>query len=238
MQKFVRGAVAGAAGTTALNAVGYADMALRGRPASSVPAWVAEQLTRRVGETILGNGEERQNRLEGLGALAGIATGAGVGALAGQLQGATPATPAFEVLQRAAVLGAATGMRSTVALAALVLRRSDGLPAVFRNPTARRIAALADGAELVADKLPMTPSRLDPPGLAGRLISAGLAAMVLARSAHRTPIPAVLTASAAALAAARVCHDARAALARRVPDPAVGLVEDVLAIGLAAVGSG
>jgi hypothetical protein len=101
-------------------------------------------------------------------------------------QSATPATPAFEVLQSAAILGAATGMRSTVALAALVLRRSHGLPAVLRNPAARRIAAIADGAELVADKLPMTPSLLDPPGLAGRLISAGLAAAVLARSAHRT----------------------------------------------------
>jgi uncharacterized membrane protein len=108
----------------------------------------------------------------------------------------------------------------------------------LRNPAARRIAAIVDGRGLVADKLPMTPSRLDPPGLAGRLISAGLAAAVLARSAHWTPIPAVLTASAAALAAARVCHDARAALARRVPDPAVAMVEDVLAIGIAAVGSG
>jgi hypothetical protein len=47
-----------------------------------------------------------------------------------------------------------------------------------------------------------------------------------------------LTASAAALAAARVCHDARAALARRVQDPAVAMVEDVLAIGLTAVGTG
>jgi uncharacterized membrane protein len=150
----------------------------------------------------------------------------------------TPPAASAEVLQRAAVLGAATGMRSTVALAALVLRRRPGLPAVLRNPAARRIAAIVDGAELVADKLPMTPSRLDPPGLAGRLISAGLAAAVLARSAHRSPIPAVLTASAAALAAARVCHDARAALARRVPDPAVAMVEDLLAIGLAAVGSG
>ena len=343
MKNFARGAVAGAAGTTALNAVGYADMALRGRPASSVPARVAEQLGGRVGLTIPGSVAARRNRLEGLGALAGIATGAGVGAVTGQLQDAvrrlgplagpavigglamlvtdlttagfgvsdprtwdasswlsdvvphlafgavvyaalpgppsriavppktpptaqaegsegsqagdaerepgelgsaepappaTPATPAFEVLQRAAVLGAATGMRSTVALAALVLRRSDGLPAVLRHPAARRIAAVADGAELVADKLPMTPSRLDPPGLAGRMISAGLAAAVLARSAHRAPIPAVLTASAAALAAARICHDARAALARRVPDPAVAVAEDALAIGLAALGSG
>jgi len=64
MKNFARGAVAGAAGTTALNAVGYADMALRGRPASSVPARVAEQLARRVGGAIPGSGAARQNRLE------------------------------------------------------------------------------------------------------------------------------------------------------------------------------
>jgi uncharacterized membrane protein len=129
-------------------------------------------------------------------------------------------------------------MRSTVALAALIIHRSDRLPAVFRLPAARRIAAIADGAELVADKLPMTPSRLDPLGLAGRLISAGLAGAVLARSAHRALLPAVLTSSVAALAVARICHDARAALARRVPDPVVAVAEDALAIGLAAWGSG
>jgi uncharacterized membrane protein len=129
-------------------------------------------------------------------------------------------------------------MRSTVALTAVILRRRDGLPAVLRHPAARRIAAVADGAELVADKLPGTPSRLDPPGLAGRLIFAGLAAAVLARSGHRGPVPAMLTASVAALAAAKIGHDARAVLDRRLPDPVVAVAEDALAIGLAAVGSG
>jgi uncharacterized membrane protein len=328
MEKFIKGAVAGAAGTTALNAVGFADMALRGRPASNVPARVAEQLARRVGGTVPGSDAARQNRLEGLGALAGIATGAAVGALAGQLRDAmrrlgpiagpaviggaamlatdvttallgvsdprtwdpaswlsdivphlafgavvyaalpqsqaaaapkAPSAPASEesgadgaargpagpaaapassVLERAAVLGAATGMRSTVALAALILRRSDGLPTVLRHPAARRIAATADGAELVVDKLPGTPSRLDPPGLTGRLISASLAAAVLARSEHRGPIPSMLTASVTALAAAKICHDTRAALARHLPDPVVAVAEDTLAIGLAAIGSG
>jgi uncharacterized membrane protein len=150
---------------------------------------------------------------------------------------ARPATPASSMLEHAAVLGAATGMRSTVALAALIFRRSDGLPAVLRHPAARRIAATADGAELVVDKLPRTPSRLDPTGLTGRLISASLAAAVLARSGHRGPIPSMLTASVAALAAAKICHDARAALARRLPDPVVAVAEDALAIGLAAIGS-
>ena len=142
------------------------------------------------------------------------------------------------MLEHAAILGAATGMRSTVALAALIFRRSDGLPAVLKHPAARRIAATADGAELVADKLPGTPSRLDPPGLTGRLIFASLAAAVLARAEHRGPIPSMLTASVAALAAAKICHDARAALARRLPDPVVAVAEDALAIGLAAIGSG
>jgi uncharacterized membrane protein len=124
-------------------------------------------------------------------------------------------------------------MRSTVALAALILRRNGGLPAVLRHPTARPAAALADAGELVADKLPTTPSRLEPPGLAGRVVSASLAGAVLARSGHRRPIPAM----AVALAAAKVCHDARAALARHLPYPVVALAEDALAIGLARLGS-
>src|SRR5258708_27414353 len=89
---------------------------------------------------------------------------------------------------RAALLGAARGLRSTVALSALIVRRSDGLPAVMGYPVARMAAVVADAGELVADKLPTTPSRLSPPGLAGRLILASLAAVVLARSGHRDPI--------------------------------------------------
>jgi uncharacterized membrane protein len=141
------------------------------------------------------------------------------------------------MLGRAAALGAATGLRSTVALAALIFRRNEGLPAALRHPGARTAALIADAGELVIDKLPMTPSRLEPPGLAGRWVSASLAAAVLARSGHRRPIPAAAIASATALAAAKVCHDARAALARHFPDPAVAVAEDALAIGLAALGS-
>jgi hypothetical protein len=82
----VRGAMAGAAGTTALNAVTYLDMAWRGRPASSIPQQSVEELARRAGQEIPGRGEVRDNRVEGLGALAGIATGIAVGAAAGELR--------------------------------------------------------------------------------------------------------------------------------------------------------
>jgi hypothetical protein len=50
---------------------------------------------------------------------------------------ARPAASTSSVLEHAAVLSAATGMRSTVALAALIFRRSDGLPAAFRTPCRR-----------------------------------------------------------------------------------------------------
>jgi uncharacterized membrane protein len=141
------------------------------------------------------------------------------------------------VLGRAAALGAATGLRSTVALAALVVRRNEGLPAFLRYPAARPAAAVADAGELVIDKLPGTPSRLEPPALAGRLIFAGLAAVVVARSARQPPAPAAAIAVAAALATAKAGHDARAALARRLPGPVVAVAEDAVAIGLAVLGS-
>lgn len=72
-----RGLVAGAVGTTALEAVGYLDMAVRGRPASRTPEDSVRRLTRSID---LGRGRQARNRRVGLGALLGYATGAGVGA--------------------------------------------------------------------------------------------------------------------------------------------------------------
>lgn len=76
----MRGALAGAAGSTALNAVTYLDMALRGRPASSTPEDTIDRLSAAVGVPVPGNDQHRPNRLSGLGALLGILTGTAVGA--------------------------------------------------------------------------------------------------------------------------------------------------------------
>jgi hypothetical protein len=77
------GAVAGAAGTTALNTVAYLDMVVRARPASGTPQETVERLADRLHVQIPGDGEERDNRIAGLGPLAGMATGVGVGVLLG-----------------------------------------------------------------------------------------------------------------------------------------------------------
>jgi hypothetical protein len=79
----LRGAAAGAAGTTALNVVAYLDMAVRGRPASSTPERTVERLAESVQLRVPGNGETQANRLEGLGALTGLVAGVGVGGLLG-----------------------------------------------------------------------------------------------------------------------------------------------------------
>lgn len=83
MTGLLPGALAGAAGTTALNTVTYLDMAVRGRPASSIPEQMVEKVARAAGTGIAGSAEARRNRLQGLGPLAGIATGVGIGVTTG-----------------------------------------------------------------------------------------------------------------------------------------------------------
>jgi hypothetical protein len=79
----IRGVAAGAAGTTALNAVTYLDMVLRGRPASSTPEQTVDKVADDVGIQVPGDDDQRQNRTTGAGALTGLLTGAGTGAILG-----------------------------------------------------------------------------------------------------------------------------------------------------------
>ena len=82
----MRGAAAGAAGTTALNAATYLDMAIRGRGTSSAPQDLVERSAEKAGLDIPGSGDVRGNRLAGLGPLLGIAVGSAVGAAAGAIR--------------------------------------------------------------------------------------------------------------------------------------------------------
>lgn len=83
IRNLVSGMAAGAAGTTALNAVTYLDMAVRARPASEAPQKAVEEIADRTGQSVPGDQDSRDNRVQGLGPLVGILTGVGVGAMAG-----------------------------------------------------------------------------------------------------------------------------------------------------------
>lgn len=88
------GLAGGAAGTTALNAVTYLDMVIRGRGTSSTPEDTVEAIATKTGQSIPGDKETRKNRDSGLGALTGILAGVGVGRSAGRGSGRRVATPA------------------------------------------------------------------------------------------------------------------------------------------------
>jgi len=81
MRVIAIGAAAGAAGTTALNAVTYLDIAVRGRPSSDTPEQTVERLSQVAHAPVPGEGETRDNRVAGLGPLAGLVTGVGSGVL-------------------------------------------------------------------------------------------------------------------------------------------------------------
>jgi len=151
------------------------------------------------------------------------------------MKSSTEPTTAHDLLG-SALLGAATGMRSTVGLASVLVRGDgDGLPAALQHRVARPAAGLAVAIELVVDKMPFTGSRLEPAGIGGRLVFAGAAAGLAARRRARPVVASALVAIAAAGVTAKVAHDLRAQLAKKVPDRAVAVVEDIAALAVASV---
>ncbi|MEH0108596.1 hypothetical protein V6N00_02550 [Tersicoccus sp. MR15.9] len=317
-----RGLLAGAAGTAALNAVTYADMVLRGRPASEAPGRTVEAALDRLGVAVPGRGAERDNRRSALGAVGGIAVGLGIGVLASAARSAglrfsgptgaaltgaaamaasdvpmaalgisdprtwssadwatdvaghlaygittraalaatEPGGPADATLRRAerrsrrraarasasliarsSMLGIAAGIRSSLGVAAPVLA---GRPAGASGAASggrsvgRAVAALAVAGELVVDKLPATPSRLDPGPLVGRLVSGATGATILARR-ERSVLDAPVVAGAAGALAGSWGGAAWRAWAQREFGWTwqAALIEDGVGVSLAALAS-
>ncbi|MGP4100740.1 hypothetical protein [Nonomuraea sp. KM90] len=84
MHTLVKGLIAGAAGTSALNVASYLDMVIRARGASSTPGQAVERLAG-LAEVDLGDGERGEHRKEALGSLLGYGTGAGAAVCYGLL---------------------------------------------------------------------------------------------------------------------------------------------------------
>ena len=148
---------------------------------------------------------------------------------------------------RATGLGAVAGMRSMTAPAALSLHftraigrpRSSQPPAAWlASPRAATALSLLALGELVGDKLPFVPDRVDPLPLAGRAVAGALvgAAVVGANGGDtRRTVVGGLLGAAAAVAAAHLFYRLRRGAAERlgVPDPLLAFAEDALAIGAA-----
>ena len=145
-------------------------------------------------------------------------------------------------------LGAVAGMRgmSAPAFVAHVISRRDASPlpgtrlGLLGRPAVAALLKLFAAGELVGDKLPFIPSRLDPGPLAGRMASGAVTGATIARLGHRSAGAGALLGAASAVAGAFAAFHARRALGEKtgLPDPLVALGEDalVLAVGSRLVG--
>jgi uncharacterized membrane protein len=141
----------------------------------------------------------------------------------------------------ALLLGLSAGLRSMTPLA-VVAWAARGWPAVAGSAlgfmaapiTGYVFAALAVG-ELIADKLPFIPSRLQPGPLGGRVISGALTGAAAAIALQGSPIVGGLVGAIGGLAGAFGGYAVRRSLTadRKLPDLPVALLEDLVAIALA-----
>jgi uncharacterized membrane protein len=125
-------------------------------------------------------------------------------------------------VRRAAALGTVTGARTLLAPAALALRGRLGKVAKFAVPP------LALG-EIVGDKLPMAPLRIEGPGLVGRVVSGAFSGRVSGGS------PGLRAGAAFALAATYPSQALRAGIVKHtpIPDIACAVPEDLIATTVA-----
>jgi hypothetical protein len=82
MGRLSNGLLAGATGVSMLHIATYLDMAIRGRPPSTVPEQAVDKLAGQVGIS-LGEGQAADARRTALGALGGFATGISAGGVYG-----------------------------------------------------------------------------------------------------------------------------------------------------------
>jgi uncharacterized membrane protein len=137
---------------------------------------------------------------------------------------------------RSALLGAASGLRSQLGVAAVVVGpESHRVPSVLRTRTAKSIAAALAGGELLFDKYPGAPNRTDPPAVVLRMALGAGSAGLLARSEQEPPGPAASLGALSALGATFGGFIIRRRLSARYPALLVALAEDALALGMAAL---
>jgi uncharacterized membrane protein len=143
-------------------------------------------------------------------------------------------------LARAFGIGVITGLRSLTAPAAVSwaahLEELDleETPLAFLGsaPAPYVFTALAL-AELVADKLPKTPSRKSPGPFIGRVVLGALSGAALCAAARQSAAAGALLGGLGAVAGTLGGYEARTRLVKtlNVPDLEVALLEDAVAIG-------
>ncbi len=144
------------------------------------------------------------------------------------------------VLLLAFAIGIVTGLRSMTAPAvtAWAAHRGwlnlTGTRLAFMGSTAAVIIfALGAVAELIADKLPSTPSRTAPLGLGARFVFGALSGACVGVSSGQAIASGAVVGAAGGIAGAFAGYRWRTGLVKalKVPDFVIALIEDAIAIG-------
>ena len=146
----------------------------------------------------------------------------------------------FQVFLLAFLIGVATGLRSLTPPAAVAwaahlgwLNLNNTSVSFMRSTAAVAIFTLAAVGELVADKLPSTPSRTAPPGLIARIVLGGLSGACVTAAGTQSIALGAAIGVAGGLAGTFAGYKARTGLVRalNVQDIVIALLEDAVAIG-------
>ncbi len=138
-------------------------------------------------------------------------------------------------------IGVVAGLRSLTAPAIVAWTAYLGWINIHGSPVAFMGSVWAVGiftllavGEIVADKLPATPSRTAPVGLGARVVTGALSGACLAVAGDASLWLGALAGAAGGVAGAFAGHRARVGLVRalHVPDFAIAIPEDLIAIGL------
>jgi len=135
-------------------------------------------------------------------------------------------------------IGAVAGLRALTAPAVLAWATERRLIRLGSSPFAttisgtasRRITDFALG-ELIADKLPFTPSRLNATPLASRIVSGAICGATIYGVVKRPLTEGAILGGIGAIAGAFVGYHMRKRLSRDMPDLGVAILEDAFAIG-------
>ena len=145
---------------------------------------------------------------------------------------------------RALIVGVAAGLRSMTPMGVLASQHEDrSIRAgwkkwpVLRSRAGRKALQTSWIGELIADKLPVTPSRIEPGPLGGRMVFGALAGMAIGTEGKGAMprLAGALAGACGAVAGSYGGYKARTYLTKEVglPDLPGALVEDAAAFTLA-----
>ena len=145
-----------------------------------------------------------------------------------------------QVLLLALLIGVVSGLRSVTAPAVVAwaahrnwLHLHYAALSFMASTAAVVIFTLLALVELIADKLPSTPSRTEPLGLIARVLLGGLSGAGVAVSGAQSLVVGAVLGAVGGVAGAFAGYEARTRLVKalKVPDLVIALLEDAVAIG-------